>query len=236
MATYSINRVAQYARYHYISQTRNYLSLILTCVAMPAFFGFLAKDISVAVDISVAIYVMGGMAFAVRTTYSMRERTMKILENTLPISNEERMTFMLFNLMVIFPLAIMLSTIVGMVIILPFNYSGMELGEAVDYMMRAYVLQWPLYVVSQIIASASLLINLLARRSLLVAYIGAFVGAITFTSILGGAGIDILINNDIAQVEAFMLPESVVNIVFIAIPIMFYALGYWALRRRQIKW
>lgn len=236
MKGYSLSRVAQYARYHYISQSKNYLSLLFTMFAMPAIIGILSRDMLDVPGISLAIYLFGAIGFAVRTTFSMRERTSKVREMTLPVSAEERMTFMFFNLAVAFPLACLITASLAIVVTYPFSYSR-EIGAAFEELLSSGFLEWPIYIIVQIIASSSLLINLLARRNLFVAYLGAFAGVVTFLAITGRAVVEILENfDDQLQYVDVYLPEPVAITLFCLVPVVIYAFAYLALRRRQMKW
>ena len=236
MKGYSLSRVAQYARYHYISQSKNYLSLLFTMFAMPALIGILSRDMLDVPGIAMAIYLFGAIGFAVRTTFSMRERTSKVREMTLPVSAEERMTFMFFNLAVAYPLACLITASLAIVVTYPFSYSR-EIGAAFEELLSSGFLEWPIYIIVQIIASSSLLINLLARRNLFVAYLGAFAGVVTFLAITGRAVVEILENfDDQLQYVNVYLPEPVAITLFCLVPVVIYAFAYWALRRRQMKW
>lgn len=236
MKGYSLSRVAQYARYHYISQSKNYLSLLFTMFAMPAIIAILSRNMHDVLGIAMAIYIFGSIGFAVRTTFSMRERTSKIREMTLPVSAEERMTFMFFNLAVAFPLLCFITASLAIVVAYPFSYSR-EIGEAFEELLSDGFLVWPVYIIVQIIASSSLLINLLARRNLFVAYLGAFAGVVTFLAITGRAVVEILDNFDyqLQYVDVY-LPEPVGITLFCLVPVVIYAFAYLALRRRQMKW
>lgn len=236
MKGYSLSRVAQYARYHYISQSKNYLSLLFTMFAMPAIIAILSRNMHDVPGIAMAIYIFGSIGFAVRTTFSMRERTSKIREMTLPVSAEERMTFMFFNLAVAFPLVCFITASLAIVVAYPFSYSR-EIGEAFEELLSDGFLVWPVYIIVQIIASSSLLINLLARRNLFVAYLGAFAGVVTFLAITGRAVVEILENFDcqLQYVDVY-LPEPVGITLFCLVPVVIYAFAYLALRRRQMKW
>lgn len=236
MKGYSLSRVAQYARYHYISQSKNYLSLLFTMFAMPAIIAILSRDMRDVPGIAMAIYLFGAIGFAVRTTFSMRERTSKVREMTLPVSAEERMTFMFFNLAVAFPLVCFISASLAIVVAYPFSYSR-EIGTAFEQLLSSGFLEWPIYIIVQIIASSSLLINLLARRNLFVAYLGAFAGVVTFLAIMGRTVVEILENFDcqLQYVDVY-LPEPVGITLFCLVPVVIYAFAYLALRRRQMKW
>ena len=236
MKGYSLSRVAQYARYHYISQSKNYLSLLFTMFAMPALIAILSRDMHDVPGIAMAIYLFGSIGFAVRTTFSMRERTSKIREMTLPVSAEERMTFMFFNLAVAFPLVCFITASLAIVGAYPFSYSR-DIGAACEGLLSSGFLEWPIYIIVQIIASSSLLINLLARRNLFVAYLGAFAGVVTFLAIMGRAVVEILENFDCQlQYVDIYLPEPVGITLFCLVPVVIYAFAYLALRRRQMKW
>lgn len=236
MKGYSLSRVAQYARYHYVSQGKNYLSLLFTMFAMPAIIGVMARNMHDVPGVALAIYLFGAIGFAVRTTFSMRERSSKVREMTLPVSAEERMTFMFFNLAVAFPLACLITASLAIVVVYPFSYSR-EIGAAFEQLLVDGFLEWPIYIVVQIIASASLLINLLARRNLFVAYLGAFAGVVAFFAITGR--LVVLHIDRWAEDAMFMniyVPEAVGITLFCLVPVVIYAFAYWALRRRQMKW
>ncbi len=236
MKGYALSRVAQYARYHYISQSKNYLSLLFTMFAMPAIIGILSRNMHDVPGISMAIYLFGAIGFPVCTTFSMRERTSKVREMTLPVSAEERMTFMFFNLAVAFPLACLITALLAIVATYPFSYSR-EIGTAFEQLLSDGFLEWPIYIIVQIIASSSLLINLLARRNLFVAYLGAFTGVVAFFAITGR--LIVLHIEHWAEEAMFMnvyVPEPVAITLFCLVPVVIYAFAYLALRRRQMKW
>lgn len=236
MKSYSLGRVAQYARYHYVSNMKHYFSMVSAMVLVPVVFGILAGDVEIVTSICAALYLFSGFIFSVRTTYAMRDRGTKILECVVPISNEERMTFMLFNIAVVAPIVATLVPIVGTLIVAPFDHDAVGLVAKMVDMLKEFYLQWPIYVVVQIIGSAALLLNIVARRNLIITYIGAFLGSVTALTIIGRAGIEILINSDMTQIEMLELNEELSTAIFIALPILFYLCCYWALRRRQMKW
>lgn len=235
MKSYSLGRVAQYARYHYVSNMKHYFSMVATMVLVPVVFGILSRSVSTVEGICTALYLFSGFIFAVRTTFAMRDRGTKILECVVPISNEERMTFMFLNIAVVAPIVAALVPVVGMLIVALFDYETFDLWGRIMDLLRNVYLQWPIYIVVQIIGSASLLLNIVARRNLVVVYVAAFLGSVTALTLIGRAGIEILINNDV-QIEMLELNEEVSTALFIALPILFYLCCYWALRRRQMKW
>ena len=146
------------------------------------------------------------------------------------------MTFMFFNLAVAYPLACLITASLAIVVTYPFSYSR-EIGAAFEELLSSGFLEWPIYIIVQIIASSSLLINLLARRNLFVAYLGAFAGVVTFLAIMGRAVVEILENfDDQLQYVNVYLPEPVGITLFCLVPVVIYAFAYFALRRRQMKW
>lgn len=247
MNSFSIRRVAQYALYHYTSMRNNYLGMFLTMLAFPVVLGILDRDVTVAAEISMVILLFSGIAFALRTTWAMRNKGMRMMDSALPVSKGERFTFMLFNLAVAYPLACFAVAALSMLIVAPFSAEG-TIAEAMnDYFVR-FAFEWPVYVIVQIVASACLLINLAARRSLIVAYIGAIVGVIAFNigaSYAGAQVITVLYDVESSEWVDLMVADIEANIelvkwiliaIFVSIPIVFYALAYLVLRRRQVKW
>lgn len=247
MKSFSIRRVARYARYHYTSMRNNYLGMLLTMLAFPVVIGIMDKDTCVAAEISMPIYLFAGIAFALRTTWAMRNKGTLVLDSALPVSKGERFTFMLFNLAVAYPLACFAVAALSMLIVAPFSMEGTIAKAMNDYFVR-FVFEWPVYVIVQIVASASLLINLAARRSLIVAYIGAIVGVIAFIVGTSYAGVQLanaLYDMDssewvdlmVADIEANIeLVKWIIIAIFVSTPIVFYAIAYSVLRRRQVKW
>ncbi len=243
MKSFSIRRVAHYARYHYTSMRNNYLGMLLTMLAFPVVLGIIDRDVTVAAEISMTIYLFAGIAFALRTTWAMRNKGTLVLDSALPVSKGERFTFMLFNLAVAYPLACFAVAALAILLVAPFSMEG-TIAEAMnDYFLR-FTFEWAVYVIVQIVASACLLINLAARRSLIVAYIGAIVGVIAFTigtSAAGGWWMNAMYEGNVellvADVDASLKTiQWIVASIFILTPIVFYALAYSVLRRRQVKW
>lgn len=243
MKSFSIRRVAHYARYHYTSMRNNYLGMLLTMLAFPVVLGIIDGDVTAAAEISMTIYLFAGIAFALRTTWAMRNKGTLVLDSALPVSKGERFTFMLFNLAVAYPLACYAVAVLSMLIVAPFSREG-TLAEAMnDYFVR-FAFEWAVYVIVQIFASACLLINLAARRSLIVAYMGAMVGVIAFTigtSAAGGWWMNAMYEGNVdllvADVDASLKTiQWILTTIFILTPIVFYALAYSVLRRRQVKW
>lgn len=152
------------------------------------------------------------------------------------------MLFMLFNGAVVFPLVVAVTAAIAMALTTPFVYAPVSLGYELWRLLSDVLFNWPIYILVQIIFSSSLLINIMARRNLLLAYVVAFVGVMTLFGIMGRVGLEIMIRNE-EQVNAFFsnfsnfsIPEPIGITLYVLIPVCLYALGYVALRKRQVKW
>lgn len=251
MKSFSLLRVAQYARYHYSVTRFHYLSFIVAAIALPTLLGILSKNLQTAAGMLVAIYIFGGIAVAVSTTRTMRGRGTKIMDGVLPVSAAERQVFNLFNCAVVYPVVFAVLSALVLGIVSPFHVSehpGYYAGDidfclAYAQLAEQKLLHWPTYVFVQIVCSTSLLINILARRSLVFAY------ALVFFALFGGlvifvSGVEWLFENvsfdlhveldDFDSWSGFM--EYMFKTLYAMIPVALYLLGYVALRKRQVKW
>lgn len=240
MKKFDLGRVAQYARYHYISQYKQYLGFALFVFGIPLIFGILDRSIYNVGGIALAVYIFGAMSIARYSMMSLRGRGTKVMTSTLPVSNEERFSFMFLNCAVVYPMATFALTILAVICVAPFQYGGAAglLGPALKDIATQYHLHWPIYIMIQILASTSLLINILARRSLVAASAIGFGIIIAILALLARLGISLyayytemgyVINN-------IVVPESVGVVISCLIPVVLYAICYIALRKRQIKW
>ena len=240
MKKFDLYRVVQYARYHYVSQYQKYLSFTLAIFGIPLLFGILDRSIYNIGDIALVIYIFCALTIARLSMMSLRSRGTKVMEATLPVSNEERFVFMVVNCAVIYPMATFALTILAVICVAPFQYGGAAglLGPALKDIATQYHLHWPIYIMMQILASTSLLINILARRSLVAASAIGFGIIIAILALLARLGISLyayysemgyVINN-------IVVPESVGIAIYCLIPVALYAICYIALRKRQIKW
>ena len=241
MKSFSIRRVAHYARYHYSVTRLNYLRLIVAVLVGPALFGMLNKSIFTSASILVAIYLFAGISVAVACTHSMRDRGMKIMDGLLPVSATERFVFNVLNLSVIYPVAFAAVSAVTLAIVAPFSELSMSFGECYKFLLNEALLLWSVYVLVQIVCSMSLLINLLARRSLILAYVITFVGFVALLCLLV-CGMEWLSDNvefswsfnpTDAEMDAI---EYTLKTIFCMIPVAIYTLCYVVVRKRQVKW
>lgn len=234
MRDFSLSRVAQYARYHYATESRSYIWNWLSMFGIPLLFAILSRDAYVAAGMAMFIYLIGSVTYPSRILEPMRNRSKLSLELTLPISNKERWVFMLINLTVGFPLAILISSTLAMVCAVPFSYGFSDIGSLLISHYESCIFNWAVYVLIQIFASASLLISILARRKLIWAYFGALLGVLLFLRLVVGVadfvdfGAEFNVNiNTISTVS---------SIIYCLIPVVFYLLSYVALCKRQVRW
>ena len=253
MKSFSLRRVAHYARYHYSVTRFNYLSYILAMIALPTLFGILGKDLYTTKEMLIPIYIFAGVVMAVTTTRTMRGRGTKIMDGVLPVTAAERHVFNVVNLTVVYPVlfAFVAAVVLGIVSI--FNESSWTFCEVYSQLAEDVLLEWKAYVVIQIGCSTALLINICARRSLVFAY------ALVFFVCFGGlvlfvTGMEWLSDNgyldwlrdwlNSLDFEFYIdIDESwnkyieyLFKTLCFMVPAAIYALGYVALRKRQVKW
>ena len=241
MKSFSISRVAHYARYHYSVTRFNYLSFILAMIALPTLFGILRKNLYTAEGMLIPIYIFAGVAMAVATTRTMRGRGTKIMDGVLPVTAAERHVFNVFNLAVVYPVLFALVAAVTLGIVSIFNKASISFGEAYALLAEDTLLEWKVYVVIQIGCSTALLINLLARRSLILAYMIAYFGSQALL-VLFFFGMEWLSDN--VEFSWSFNPTAaerdviryILETIFCLIPVVIYTLCYVVLRKRQVKW
>ena len=237
MRVFSLSRVANYMRYNYTVQSRNYAWNVLSMFAVPLFFAVLSRDASVVSGMSHFVYIVAAVVFPVREVMLMRDRSTRTLAMTLPVSNEERWVAMVVNLALIFPIASMVATVLAFIVAEPFSLydsSMITLGSSISLHFDEVYFEWSLWVFVQLLASSSLFLAIMARRNLVLVYLGAFVGVVLFVY----AAVYLIVDNELflnikAHIESV---EIVGKTLFCLLPVFFYALSYVALCKRQVKW
>ncbi len=242
MKSFSLSRVFQYARYHYTVQQSKYLVRLLIIAGLPLLIGVLDRDVDFVSEFFAVIYLFASFGFASLSVYPMRDRGQKILEMGIPVSNGERMTFLLLNLGIIYPLVVhVLAIVVALFIsLLDTDISSVETMAVV---FNSGFGDWWLYVTCQFFASGALLINLLARRNLFVAYLIAFFSFIALFScvgwVLGRMSEMGIIHDNTIYISPQMFEdviEPIIKCVYSLLPATIYAVCYAVLRKRQLKW
>lgn len=237
MREFSLSRVANYMRYNYTVQAKNYMWNVLCMFGVPLFFAVLSRDATVVSGMSHFVYIVAAVVFPVREVMLMRDRSTRTLAMTLPVSNEERWVAMVVNLALIFPIASMVATVLAFIVAEPFNLydsSMIALGSSISLHLNEVYFEWSLWVFVQLLASSSLFLAIMARRSLVLVYLGAFVGVVLFVY----AAVYLIVDNELfLNIEAHIKTVEIIGkVVFCLLPVLFYALSYVALRRRQVKW
>lgn len=222
-----------FGRYHYTALWRQYLSLFLEIMAVPLIFSLLSGDVVDGVEMSLVIYLFCGLGIAKCNTALLRGNGTRYIAVALPVSAEEQMLFMLFNSAVMMPLLFVVASLSALLIAIIFASA-----YSVEYIFTLFfdevLLQWPLYIFVQITAAGSLVLNLLARRNLLLSYVVAFV---VLLFVMWGAveivNVSLLPFNPVRDTKFI---ADVALAVYCLAPVVLYALSYAVLRRRQIKW
>lgn len=240
MKDFSLGRVAAYARYHYIATSRGYYGLMVAMFAIPLIMGVLTRDFTTAVDVSMVLYLFGGIRMMYHTTADMRERSRRVMELTVPISNEERMLFLLFNGVVAYPLMALITAVAAALVAVPFHDGALDLGVVFATFVADYHLDWALFIFVQCIVAGSLLLNLLARRSLVAPYLITLAAAVLIIALLVHALIGVAEyiddNCNISGTLIVDIPYTWEVVMSALVPLLLYLLSYIALRKRQIKW
>jgi hypothetical protein len=210
-------------------------------IALPTLFGILGKNLDTAKGMLIPIYIFAGVAMAVTTTRTMRGRGTKIMDGVLPVTAAERHVFNVFNLTMVYPVLFVFVAAVALGIVSLFNRDMLGFGEAYSQLAEDILLEWPIYVFIQIGCSTALLINLLARRSLIIAYMIAFFGSLILLVLFvyGMEWLSVYVkfvwsfNPTEAEKDAI---EYTLKTIFCLIPVAIYTLCYVVLHKRQVKW
>ena len=241
MRSFSLSRLAQYARYYYVSNSRFVFTILLMMVGIPLLLGVLTRDYHAVKDSVVAFYVFTAFGSALFSTTALRERGRKTMEMTIPVSNEERIVFMVLNSALFFPLMSMVTGVLALTLGTPFCYDY-SLMQGVSNLINEVYFDYPFYLSILLMSSCCLLINLLARRRLFVAYLLAFIGFIVFCVMLGNILENTLFYDPEFNKQYFFLYvdsdkiELWAKVIYSLMPILFYTLSYVILRKRQMKW
>lgn len=235
MKSFSLSRVAQYARYHYVTESRSYVWNWLSMFGLPLLFAIMSRDASTVMALSVVCYAVSAFVVPLRTINPLRTRGKNILAMSLPVSNEERWVFMLFDLAVVMPLVICVTMVLATLCA-----SFFDPGCSVEALLNEefdYIFAFESYVAMQIVASLSLLVGLLSRRIALT-YSLLFLGFVLFLRVI----VFFLETLDWENFYTFTIEvdsqtvETILKAVFGLIPVLLYGFSYLALRRRQMKW
>ena len=237
MGVFSLRRVVDYLRYIYTVQAKNYLWNLMSMFAVPLFFAVLSRDVDTASSMAMFVYIVAAWVFPVREMSLLRGRGTKVMAMTLPVSTEERLVAMMFNLMVVFPVASLLTSVLAVVAASPFHYHSMSIPAIMEFLgshISKCYLDWPLYLLVQLFASVSLFMAIISRRSIMMTYAAAIVGIILFLYTVVGFAVD---HEWYINIEANIETVEIAGKIFYSLlPVVFYVLSYVALKRREVKW
>ena len=238
MKNFALSSVAQYARYHYTTQYKLYLTLVLQMLLIPLFFGIITRDAESAYSMSIALYIFGSFGLTRIMVYPMRERGTKIMEMTVPVSSGERLGFMLLNTLVLYPLLAFCMATLAVTLSVPFNYGEFDLLCQIREMVSDNYFFWGTYIFIQILLSGSLIINLLARRNLAISYLISFIIIVAFAVLVIRVGLEALVRfeENLENIEFVYVPKWVGILIYALIPTAMYGVCYMLLRKRQVKW
>lgn len=243
MKSYSLGRVFQYARYHYSVMQSGYLMRLLILLGLPLFIGLMGRDVENAIEVALIIYFFASIGFASISVYPMRGRGMKILEMGIPVSKCERMSFLLLNMAVVYPLMVTIAAFVAALLTSFVDSDINSIKEVFTLLYNSGFCDWWMYVTCQFFGAGALLINLLARRNLFAAYLIAFLGFIALFLCVGWvlgvmSEMNYVYDNTIyINPQVFVdVVEPIVKVVYSLLPAAIYAICYAVLRKRQIKW
>ena len=243
MKSFSLSRVLQYARYHYTTMQSKYMVRLLLLVGLPLFIGVLSRNVVNTTEVSAVVCFFASFGVASLCVHPMRDRGQKILEMGVPVSNEERMAFFLLNLGVIYPLIAHIAAFVLALLVSLLDQYSYCLGDILRELHDCGYGDWWFYVTIQFFAAGTLLINLLARRSVFIAYLIAFFSFIAlFLSVSWVLGLlsemGVVFNNTIYITPQMFedVVEPIIKVVYSLLPACIYAVCYVVSRKRQMKW
>jgi hypothetical protein len=238
MKDFTLGGVVNYARYHFTTQYKLYLTLLLQLLLFPLFFAAVGRDADAVYIISVAIYIFATFRLCYSMVWPMRDRGTKIIEMTVPASSKERICFMLFNSLVLYPLIAFVMAVLAISLGALFYYGELDLLGRIREMIHEIYFFWGFYIFIQILISGSLIINLLARRSLIMAYVVAFGILLLFFILVVRVGLETIVHfeDQLANIEFVYVPQWLGITIYSLIPISMYGVCYKLLCKRQIKW
>lgn len=241
MKKFTLGGVVDYARYHYTTQYKLYLTLVLQLILIPLFFGIITRDAESAYSMSVVLYIFGCFGLCRIMVLPMRDRGMKILEMTVPATAAERMCFMLINTLLLYPLMAFVTGALAVTLSTPFNFGEFDLLGQIVEMAKDNYFFWGTYIFVQVLLSGALIINLLARRNLVVSYLISFIIIVTFATLVVRLGLEVVVrfdefNENIENIVFVHVPKWVGILIYILTPTVMYAVSYILLRKRQVKW
>ncbi len=228
---FSSGRVLRLAVKHYTEHRSAYMLLYGMMIFVPLLFAMLARSASVAASMSMAVCLCGAFVVPFVTMKELRASDTKIMANTLPVSAAERMTFVALNTSIVYTLMETLCAGIAVAAAACVDSRG-ELMTDLSHLWHTYNGHWEIMILVWIVSSSNVVINTLARKRIVAAYVCAFVAvmlAIWGLERMAEAGMMI-------RIEWSERLDTIAKTIYCITPAGLYGISYLLLRRRQIKW
>lgn len=228
---FSSGRVLRLAVKHYTEHRSAYMLLYGMMIFVPLLFAMLARNASVAASMSMAVCLCGAFVVPFVTMKELRAGDTKIMANTLPVSAAERMTFVALNTSIVYTLLETLCAGIAVAAAACVDSRG-ELMTDLSHLWHTYNGHWEIMILVWIVSSSNVVINTLARKRIVAAYVCAFVAvmlAIWGLERMAEAGMMI-------RIEWSERLDTIAKTIYCITPAVLYGISYLLLRRRQVKW
>ncbi len=228
---FSSGRVLRLAVKHYTEHRSAYMLLYGMMIFVPLLFAMLARSASVAASMSMAVCLCGAFVVPFVTMKELRAGDTKIMANTLPCSAAERMTFVALNTSIVYTLMETLCGGIAVAAAACVDSRG-ELMTDLSHLWHTYNGHWEIMILVWIVSSSNVVINTLARKRIVAAYVCAFVAvmlAIWGLERMAEAGMMI-------RIEWSERLDTIAKTIYCITPAGLYGISYLLLRRRQVKW
>ena len=216
---------------HYTEHRSAYMLLYGMMIFVPLLFAMLARSASVAASMSMAVCLCGAFVVPFVTMKELRASDTKIMANTLPVSAAERMTFVALNTSIVYTLMDTLCAGIAVAAAACVDSRG-ELMTDLSHLWHTYNGHWEIMILVWIVSSSNVVINTLARKRIVAAYVCAFVAvmlAIWGLERMAEAGMMI-------RIEWSERLDTIAKTIYCITPAGLYGISYLLLRRRQVKW
>lgn len=228
---FSSGRVLRLAVKHYTEHRSAYMLLYGMMIFVPLLFAMLARSASVAASMSMAVCLCGAFVVPFVTMKELGAGDTKIMANTLPCSAAERMTFVALNTSIVYTLMETLCAGIAVAAAACVDSRG-ELMTDLSHLWHTYNGHWEIMILVWIVSSSNVVINTLARKRIVAAYVCAFVAvmlAIWGLERMAEAGMMI-------RIEWSERLDTIAKTIYCITPAGLYGISYLLLRRRQVKW
>lgn len=203
---------------HYTENVRKYVFMYGATIAVPILFGILTRrgDVSYAMIVSMLILCM----FVVMhiSMNGLRDKRSAVISNMLPVTVAERYAFIFLNTTVVFMTCFTLLGYVTKVVV-DAMYTHMIDFEDMFFSSNE------IWITLLGVHATAMIINAVARRSLIAVYAAAFViSVVTQYSVAHISDGNVILFHDL---------KLYINMVMVP---LFWAVSFVLLKRKQINW